>query len=167
MAIMMRKHRRLLSMLSMVAVLSGGTAWGSTAQMECLRGDGQDVLSPDTRANGHQADVCNDRWGIKVLGIRRTSAGYMLDFRYRVLQPDKAKLLLNRRVKPYLIVEDSGLELQVPVSPKIGPLRQSSAKVYADRNYFMLFGNPGRRVKAGDKVTLVVGDFRAEHLVVE
>jgi hypothetical protein len=164
---MMKKYRRLLSMFSMVAALTGGTAWGSADEMECLNDDGQDALLADERGNGHSADICHEQWGIKVMGIRRSSAGYMLDFRYRVLQPDKARLLLNRRVKPYLIVEDSGAELQVPVSPKIGPLRQSSDKVYADRNYFMLFGNPGRRVKSGDKVTVVVGDFRATHLVVE
>ena len=30
----------------------------------------------------------------------------------------------------------------------------------------MLFGNPGRMVKVGDKVTVVVGEFKAEQLTV-
>jgi hypothetical protein len=140
------------------------TAWGTT-QAECVRGGEQQAAAATD--NAAKRTACNDLWGIEVQAIRRTSAGYMLDFRYRVTEPDKAKLLLDRKIKPYVIVEGSGAELQVPVSPKIGPLRQSSSKVYADRNYFMLFGNPGRRVKAGDKVTVVVGDFRVEHIVVE
>jgi hypothetical protein len=31
----------------------------------------------------------------------------------------------------------------------------------------MFFANPGRAVRAGDRVTVVIGDFRAEHLIVE
>lgn len=150
------------TVLALTVILSQ-SVWGTT-QAECSRG-GTEPAATDTTLKGDTA--CADLWGIEVLGVRRTSAGYMLDFRYRVTEPDKARLLLDRKVKPYVIVEGSGAELQVPVSPKIGPLRQSSSKVFADRNYFMLFGNPGRRVKAGDKVTVVVGDFRAEHVVVE
>lgn len=138
-------------------------SWG-TAKSECVRSGGEKAAAADGTAK-HTA--CHDLWGIEVLGVRRTSAGYMLDFRYRVTEPGKAKMLLDRKVKPYVIVESSGTELQVPVSPKIGPLRQSSKKIYADRDYFMLFGNPGRQVKAGDKVTVVVGDLRVEHIVVE
>jgi len=147
-----------------LALMLSQTVWGTT-KAECVRG-GEKKIAAATD-NAIERDACNDLWGIEVQGIRRTSAGYMLDFRYKVTEPDKAKQLLDRKMKPYVIVEGSDIELQVPVSPKIGPLRQSSSKVYADRNYFMLFGNPGRRVKAGDKVTVVVGDFRAEHLVVE
>jgi hypothetical protein len=35
------------------------------------------------------------------------------------------------------------------------------------RTYFALFANPGRQIEAGDKVTVVIGDFRAEDLIVE
>jgi hypothetical protein len=107
------------------------------------------------------------QWGIRVIGIRRTAADYMLDFRYRLLNAEKAAALMNRKVKPYLIVEHTGRRLQVPVSYKLGPLRQSPKYAKVDRNYFMFFANPGREVKAGDKVTVVIGDFKAEHLTVQ
>jgi len=106
-------------------------------------------------------------WGIRVIGIRRTAADYMLDFRYRMLDPEKATAIMDRKIKPQLIVEKNGRTLQVPVSAKIGPLRQSPKFAKVDRNYFMFFANPGREVKAGDKVTVVIGDFKAEHLIVE
>jgi hypothetical protein len=35
------------------------------------------------------------------------------------------------------------------------------------RIYGALFANPGRFVHAGDRVTVVMGEFRAEHLVVQ
>ncbi len=106
-------------------------------------------------------------WGIRVLGVRRTAADYMLEFRYRVLDAEKAAYLMNRKIKPALIVQKSGRKLQVPVSSKIGPLRQSPKFTKVNRNYFMFFANPGRLVQAGDKVTVVIGDFNIKNLVVE
>ena len=111
--------------------------------------------------NNHEKD-----WGVRVIGIHRTAAGYMLDFRYRILDADKATKLMNRKIKPELIVEKDDRVLRVPVTSKLGPLRQSAKFVKEDRNYFMFFANPGKLVQAGDKVTVVIGDFKAEHLIV-
>jgi hypothetical protein len=108
-----------------------------------------------------------EKWGIKVLVIRRSATGYMLDFRYRIIDPDKASLLVKRNSRPYLIDQASGAKFMVPSAPKIGALRQTSVKPYADRNYFILFANPGKFVKPGNKVTVVIGDFRVTDLVVE
>jgi hypothetical protein len=57
----------------------------------------------------------------------------------------------------------------VPSAGKVGPLRQTvrSGKPEANRNYFILFANPGKYVKPGNKVTVVIGDFKAEDIVVE
>lgn len=107
-----------------------------------------------------------EQWGVRVLGIHRTAAGYMLDFRYKVLDADKASSILNRKLKPELIVESDGRKLRIPVTSKLGPLRQSAVHVKEDRNYFMFFANPGKLVKSGDKVTVVIGDFKVEHLTV-
>lgn len=108
-----------------------------------------------------------ERWGIKILRIRQSANGYMLDFRYRIIDSDKASKLVDRKNKPYLIDQASGAKFMVPSSPKIGPLRQTAIKPIANRNYFILFANPGKYVKPGNKVTVVIGDFRAENLVVE
>ena len=107
-----------------------------------------------------------ERWGIQVIGIRQTAAGYMLDFRYRVIDPEKAVPLFNRKMKPYLIHQASGAEFAVPNPPKTGPLRTSDPP-QEGRVYWMFFGNPGRYVKLGDKVTVVTGSFKAEDLTVE
>ena len=108
-----------------------------------------------------------EKWGIRILSIRQSANGYMLDFRYRVIDPDKASALLNRKDKPYLIDQASGARLMVPSAPKVGPLRQTSVKPIPNRNYFILFANPGKYVKPGNHVTVVIGDFKAENLVVE
>ncbi|MBI5443628.1 MAG: hypothetical protein HY900_20765 [Deltaproteobacteria bacterium] len=107
-----------------------------------------------------------DRWGVDVLAIRRTAGGRMLDFRYRVEDPEKAVPLFQRQAKPRLIDHASGRALAVADMPKIGPLRSSDTPK-AGRIYWMLFANTGSLVKSGNKVTVVIGDFRAENLLVE
>jgi hypothetical protein len=107
-----------------------------------------------------------ERWGIRVLGVRLTSGGYMIDFRYQVTDAAKAAPLFDRKVHPVLMDEATGAKMAVPNPPKIGPLRPTG-EAAADRNYFMLFANPGNYIKSGSKITVQMGDFRAEHLIVE
>lgn len=107
-----------------------------------------------------------DLYGIRILGVRLSAAGYMLDFRYRVLDPEKAKTLFKGNNQTYLIDHATGSKLIVPSPPKVGPLR-SSRQYLADRNYFMFFANPGRLVKSGGTVTIVVGDVKFENLIVQ
>ncbi|MBW8307098.1 MAG: hypothetical protein K0M46_09780 [Thiobacillus sp.] len=108
-----------------------------------------------------------DALGIEIEGIRLSAAGYMLDFRYRVLDPVKAAPLLDRKIQLYLLDEASGARLAVPSAPKVGSLRTSSrSKIIPGRNYYILFANPGRYLQAGSKVTLVAGDAEINHLIV-
>ncbi|MGB8338317.1 MAG: hypothetical protein WCD07_12520 [Burkholderiales bacterium] len=106
--------------------------------------------------------------GVKIEGVHLSAAGYMLDFRYRVLDTAKAVPLMSRKIDPYLLDETSGIRYGVPDSPNVGQLRSSSrSKVIVDRIYFILFANPGRAVQTGAKLTLVMGDMRLADLKVE
>ena len=57
----------------------------------------------------------------------------------------------------------SAWRLEVPRPAKTGPLRPTNPPEEG-RIYFMLFSNPGV-VKAGDEVTVQIGDFEAEVVV--
>lgn len=107
------------------------------------------------------------RYGIKVVGIHLTAAGYMLDFRFRVLDPARAGYLFDMNVKPCLVDQASGARMMVPAPPKIGALRSSAKTVLPDRNYFILFANPGQFIKPGNKVTVEIGVFKVADLVVQ
>lgn len=113
------------------------------------------------------APTAEERLGIKVEGIRRSAAGYMLDFRFQVVDPEKAKPIMDRSIKPYVIDEASGAKFVIPSSPKVGPMRQTTRHAEAGRSYWLLFANPGRYIKPDRLVTVVVGDVRLEHLVVK
>jgi hypothetical protein len=90
----------------------------------------------------------------------------MLRFDWRVLDPEKAAVLSDRKTRPYVIDEATGTVLAVPALENIGELRQV-APLEVARTYFIIFGNPGGLVKAGGKITLVAGAFRIEGLEVQ
>jgi len=106
------------------------------------------------------------KWGVEVTSIRMTANDHMIDYRYRVLDADKATDLFKRQIKPKLIHQETGKVLVVPETAKLGPLRNSNTP-QEGKIYWMFFGNAGDLVKAGDKVTVVIGEFRVEDLVVE
>lgn len=113
-----------------------------------------------------QVSNLREQWGIEIVSVRLSAAGYMVDFRYRVVDPAKAGPLFSRQDSPRLIDEASGAMFGVPSPPKAGPLRTMRSP-QAGRIYFILFGNPGAYVKRDSRVTIQIGDFKAEHLVVE
>ena len=107
-----------------------------------------------------------EKWGIEITSLRMAAANHMVDFRFRVLDAKKADPLFVRQTKPYLVDQKSGKVLAVPNTAKIGPLRNSN-KPKEGRIYWMFFGNHTRLIKQGSAVTVVIGEFKVENLVVE
>lgn len=108
-------------------------------------------------------------WGIKVEGLRLSAAGSMLDFRYRVLDPAKAAPLLNGKTQVFLLDEAHDAKLGVPDTPVLGRIRQTARNnnIMANRTYFIMFGNPGKALQSGDKVTLLLGQAKVSDLMVQ
>ena len=105
------------------------------------------------------------KWGVELLFVRETSANYMLEFRYKVLDANKAKPLFERQTKPVLTHVRTGAKLIVPTPAKTGALRNSNPPKNG-KVYWMFFANPRKLVKPGDQVNIDIGDFHAKGLVV-
>lgn len=107
-----------------------------------------------------------DKWGVEVLGARKAAKGYMIDFRFRVLDADKAMPLFDSRTQPYLLTEGSNIRLPVPVGQKVGAFRATNRgkNITAGRDYYMMFANPDAFVREGQKVSVVIGDFRVDNM---
>ena len=105
-------------------------------------------------------------YGVDQMQVRWTASGASLEFRYRVLDPHKAAVLQDKRVKPVLTDEATGTRLMVPTMEKIGELRQT-AQPEAGHEYWMIFANAGKVVKPGNRVDIAVGSFHVWGLIVE
>ena len=105
-------------------------------------------------------------WGVDSLTVKYTESGEIIRFSYRVLEPEKAAALNDKKSEPSLIDPQAGVKLVIPELEKVGKLRQSSTPV-AGKQYWMAFSNSGRRVRPGDRVIVEIGHFRAEGLVVQ
>jgi len=105
-------------------------------------------------------------WGVDSLSVKLAESGELVRFTWRVLDPDKAKLLSDIKAEPQLLDPQAGVSLVVPAMENIGKLRQSTMPE-AGLSYWMVFSNKGRRVKRGDRVDVVIGQFRADGLAVD
>lgn len=103
---------------------------------------------------------------IEVTRVRLTGEGRFIDLRYRIVHADDAAAVTSRKVKPFIIDQATGKTLAVTMT-KLGALRSSSVKPQANRQYTILFGNNDRTIKKGSAVTIVMGTFRAEDIIVQ
>ena len=105
-------------------------------------------------------------WGVEAPSVRTVESGEIIRFTFRVLDADKAKVLNDKKYEPSLIDPQAGVKLVVPAMDQVGLLRQSGTPEVGT-SYWMAFSNKGRRVKRGDRVSVVIGQFRADGLVVD
>jgi hypothetical protein len=147
--------------------------WLCVGQIACSVAFGMGCVSHTGNVNPARtvitapASSMKEKWGIEITSLRMSGNGHLIDFRYRVLDPVKAGTLADRKYSPCMIDQATGTKLVVPNTPKLGPLRQSASRLEAGKIYFMLFANSGRLVKSGSKVTITIGDFKAENLSVQ
>jgi len=112
------------------------------------------------------AAIYESVWGIEAPSVKAVESGVILRFSYRVLDPEKAKPLNDKKVDPVLISTEKGLKLVIPSLEKVGQLRQTSLPE-AGKSYWMAFSNSGRLLRRGDRVDVVIGNFHAQGLLVE
>ena len=149
-----RRRRWLVVALAVVLVLAAALAWNRWS-------DHQDDIRSGTSLVGTEELAA--RYGIDVNLIAVTAAGGLIEFRYQVVDPDKAaRLLHDATLAPAFVVEETG-ETLVMSSP---PHRHGS-ELRLGGTYYFLMANAHNAVHRGTKLTLVIGDLRIEHLTAE
>lgn len=161
------------------ALILGTGARMAAPTWAALPGDPAEPAQPAVAASGAAAPQSEPRvsagqtlenLGVELVGVRLSASDFLIDLRYRVKDVVKAQALLERKLQPVLVNEVTGDRYYIPQVPKVGALRQSAtAKQPAqlDRVYFMLFANPDRKLRSGEKVTLYAGDTVVKGLVVQ
>ncbi len=139
-----------------ILIVSGAVLFGWSAP----------VAAEERASHPRKNTFMKREWGIEILFVRQTAAGYMLEFRYKVVNAKKAQALFQRQVKPMLTHTESGAKFIVPTPAKTGALRNSNPPKDG-HTYWMFFANPGQFVKPGEHVSIEIGDFVVENLVVQ
>ena len=124
------------------------------------------VVAQERASHPRKNTYLKREWGIEIMYVRQTAGGYMLEFRYKVVDAEKAKGLFERQTKPMLTHTETGSKLIVPTPAKTGALRNSNPPKDG-HTYWMFFANPGQLVKPGEHVNIEIGEFLVENLVVQ
>jgi hypothetical protein len=149
-----RPRRRRLLLVVLVAALALGLTLGVRAVVTRAH----DVRS-GTTAVSVQEFAAHTGVRITLLGV--TAQGGMIEFRYQVVDPDKASLLLHdESMRPVLVAEDSGQTLAMVSRP-----HNHKADLKVGGSYFFLMANTRNAIRDGTPVTIVVDDVRLEHVV--
>ncbi len=146
------RRRRWTVIVVVLALLAGGFVGH-----HLLTGKKADIRSETTVVD---AEGLAARYGIQVSLLAVTAAGGLIEFRYQVVDPDKADPLRHDlKLLPALVVEHSGATLVLSSLP-----HSHGRGTRLGGTYFLLFPNARNAIHRGDLVTLVIGDVRLEHL---
>lgn len=102
-----------------------------------------------------------ERYGIHITMLAITAGGGVVDFRFQVVDPEKATNYMQGPYEelPVLIVEENGT--------RIDPRPHTHHINYEfGRTYYHIYRNPGGVVERGTSVTVVLGDLRLNNIIV-
>ncbi|TQN45551.1 hypothetical protein FHX52_2248, partial [Humibacillus xanthopallidus] len=142
-----RRHRwRAWAVIVLALALIGGlAAHALTSRGPADVRDGTELVT----AEGMAA-----RAGIEVSLVAVTAAGGLVEFRYQVVDPDKAdRLVHDPTMRPIIVAEDTGATLVLSERP-----HQHAAELELGGTYFFLLANAENALHEGSRVTLVIGD---------
>lgn len=99
-----------------------------------------------------------ERYGVEVTMVGESGGGGMIDFRFRVTDPDKAEHVFGHYLPS--LVSDDGIHI------RMGGMHHDP-QILEGHQYFMLFGNSEGTVRSGETVSVVIGDLRLDDFPVQ
>ena len=102
-----------------------------------------------------------DQYGIHITMVAVTAGGGVVDFRFQVVDPEKANNYMHGEFNdlPVLFVENDGTRIE--------PREHTHHVNYEfGRTYYTIYRNPGGAVERGSRITAVLGDLQLKHIVV-
>lgn len=145
---MLRSRRRILIVM-VVALISVAVTWNVIASSRAAA-NGPAPRSPAIEA----------KWGVRVTQIGVTADSGMVDFRFIVVDPDKALTMMQDvNNLPVLIAEDSGTVINSSVA------MAARHDLNPGQTYFLLYRNAGGAIRHGTSVTVKFGDLELQHVI--
>lgn len=159
----MANYKKVAIALGLLAAGTGSVAWG-VADSHATRPRTSRHASGEMPPSARQ--MYSLQWGVEDLSVKLAESGQLVRFTYRITDAVKASAISEKTSTPYLVDEKMHAVLQVPTMEKVGPLRQSQSPE-TGKSYWMAFSNKGGYVKAGHRVSVVIGAMRLDGLVVQ
>ena len=117
------------------------------------------ALAPE---NSISRDQLEAQYGIRITLIAVTGGGGIVDFRYQIVDPQKATLLLHDPANtPILTVVDTGLTL----APTKMSRHHSEMSMKRNAVPFIFYPNVRNAVKPGTPVSVAFGKIKVEPIV--
>jgi hypothetical protein len=105
-------------------------------------------------------DMLAERLGVHITQVSVTAEGGLIDFRYQVVDPDKAKSMFDYLEMVPRIIAENGTEISLTSVPH-------RHDVQSGIQYFLLYRNIGGSVKPGSEVSIALGkDIRLNNFKV-
>jgi len=99
--------------------------------------------------------------GIRVVRIVLTGGGGIIDLQYQVVDPDKALIVHDSERPPMMLDQKSNLIFANPFH------EHAARELHTAVTYHELIMNGGGLLQHGSKITLSIGEWKLENLVVE
>lgn len=100
-----------------------------------------------------------DKYGIRMTHIAVLADGGLIDFRFQILDPDKASPLFDLATRPVMYVEATGQKVDSLYHPPHGH------DLAAGQSQYFIYNNQNGAIKSGQAVSVVLGDLRLEHII--
>ena len=100
--------------------------------------------------------------GVRVTLVAVTGQGGLIDLRYQVIDPDKAAIVHDPEKPPTIVDEATGQAFD-----KLWMQHGHSGELDPGATYYLILVNPQGGVKSGDLVSVLIGNFRLEHVRVK
>jgi hypothetical protein len=122
---------------------------------------GQQLPAPYNAAKVVDAAAFEERWGIRITLIGVTADGGLVDFRYAVVDSDKALAMLDDIENRPVLVDEATRTILLPSTP---PSTHRDPPL-PGQTFILLYPNPRGVVRIGSQISVIIGDMRLEHLV--
>jgi hypothetical protein len=106
--------------------------------------------------------MLEEKYGLHVNLVAVTGAGGFVDVRLKIVDGDKAKLLLGDKKNFPVIFSEHGFTLNAPEDTK-----SQKIEFISNGNLFIMYPNSGNTIQRAESATLLFGNVALEPLVVK
>lgn len=139
---------RFVGMLAFILLLAGVGGLAAAAR--------QTVWLPGQAAS---PAAIESKYGVRLMHIAVLADGGLIDFRFQVLDPDKALALFEIESRPLLFVEADGQKIDSLYHPPHGH------RLWVGQSKYFIYNNHRGAIQSGTAVSVVFGDLRLEHVI--